>query len=200
MTTQQDERAEVARVLKDEAQYASHPRAKDAMMKAAALLQADAAPIDMVLYCPKCHTQHIDAPEPGKLISGGPSAGRVRQGWTNPPHKSHLCHGCGHIWRPSDTPTNGVIATASGKDADCAPVMAADAEVGGEAVASIRTWHKNGVQHAELWNWDRGIEQLPDGDHELFTRPQQAAPVHLTPEQVDAMDDTAEYAASKKTP
>lgn len=42
MTTQQDERAELIRVLKDEAQYASHPRAREAMMKAAALLQADA--------------------------------------------------------------------------------------------------------------------------------------------------------------
>lgn len=41
MTTQHDERAELIRVLKDEAQYASHPRAKEAMMKAAALLAAD---------------------------------------------------------------------------------------------------------------------------------------------------------------
>lgn len=41
MTTQQDERAELIRVLKDESQYASHPRARDVMMKAAALLAAD---------------------------------------------------------------------------------------------------------------------------------------------------------------
>jgi hypothetical protein len=65
-------------------------------------------PIDMVLHCPQCHTQHIDAPEPGQLISGGPSAGRVRPGWDNPPHRSHLCHHCHTIWRPADVPTNGV--------------------------------------------------------------------------------------------
>lgn len=65
-------------------------------------------PIDMVLYCPNCGKQHIDAPEPGKLISGGPNAGRVRAGWNNPTHRSHLCHSCGCIWRPADVPTNGV--------------------------------------------------------------------------------------------
>lgn len=52
-------------------------------------------PINMVLHCPRCHLQHIDAPEGS---------------WTNPPHRSHLCHGCGFIWRPADVPTNGVQA------------------------------------------------------------------------------------------
>lgn len=65
-----------------------------------------AQPIDMILHCPACHMQHIDAPEcnfPDKLAAA--------QGlWTNPPHRSHLCHGCGHIWRPADVPTNGVAA------------------------------------------------------------------------------------------
>jgi len=65
--------------------------------------------VDMILYCPKCNTQHIDAPD------------NRTTDWKNPPHKSHLCHGCGHIWRPSDTPTNGVLATASGKDSDTKP-------------------------------------------------------------------------------
>lgn len=68
------------------------------------------SPLDMVLYCPSCGLQHIDEPEHGHLISGGPNAGRVRAGWSNPPHRSHLCHGCGHIWRPADVPTNGVSA------------------------------------------------------------------------------------------
>jgi hypothetical protein len=40
-----------------------------------------------------------------------------------------------------------------------------------EPVANIRTWHKNGEQHAELWNWDKGIEGLPDGEHNLYTTP-----------------------------
>lgn len=61
---------------------------------------AAAEPIPMVLHCPKCGTQHVDAPEPEK-------------GWTNPPHKSHLCHACGTIWRPADVPTNGVAAIAT---------------------------------------------------------------------------------------
>ena len=78
------------------------------------------APIDMVLHCPKCHAQHIDAPEQvctypdckcaigfsGRLPVPEPVCPR----WTNPPHRSHLCHNCDHIWRPADVPTNGVAA------------------------------------------------------------------------------------------
>lgn len=71
------------------------------------------APIDMVLHCPKCHKQHIDEPEfKGDRIDAFPAfGGDPAMSWTNPPHKSHLCHGCGHIWRPADVPTNGVIDT-----------------------------------------------------------------------------------------
>jgi hypothetical protein len=79
------------------------------------------APIDMVLHCPKCGTQHIDAPEPEPecdcripIMEGAgqhsPSCSVFREVWTNPPHKSHLCHGCGVVWRPADVPTNGVAA------------------------------------------------------------------------------------------
>ncbi len=42
-----------------------------------------------------------------------------------------------------------------------------------EPVANIRTWRKNGELHAELWNWDRGIESLPDGEYDLYTTPPQ---------------------------
>jgi hypothetical protein len=56
------------------------------------------APIPMVLFCPACGTQHIDAPEP-------------ESGWENPPHKSHLCHACQTIWRPADVATAGVPYT-----------------------------------------------------------------------------------------
>jgi len=52
-------------------------------------------PIDMVLHCPVCRNQHIDAPEPAV-------------NWSNPPHRSHLCQVCGTRWRPADVPTNGV--------------------------------------------------------------------------------------------
>lgn len=58
-------------------------------------------PVPMVLHCPKCGVQHIDAPEP-------------ENGWDNPPHKSHLCHGCGTIWRPADVPTAGVASVSRG--------------------------------------------------------------------------------------
>lgn len=54
-------------------------------------------PINMILHCPACHEQHIDA---------------ASEGWVNPPHRSHLCAnpGCQTIWRPADVPTNGVAA------------------------------------------------------------------------------------------
>jgi hypothetical protein len=64
------------------------------------------APIDMVLHCPKCGKQHIDAPEEHWNR-------RYLYDWENPPHRSHLCHGCGYIWRPADVPTNGVYALAT---------------------------------------------------------------------------------------
>lgn len=69
---------------------------------------AAAIPIPMILFCPACGVQHIDAPEP----SLGPrfqDPGRSDE-WTNPPHRSHLCAGCGHIWRPADVATEGVAA------------------------------------------------------------------------------------------
>jgi hypothetical protein len=78
-------------------------------------------PVDMVLYCPKCNTQHIDAPESFESWQANPEPTYI--GWTNPPHKSHLCAECGHIWRPSDTPTNGVLKLESGKDTDTQPLQ-----------------------------------------------------------------------------
>jgi hypothetical protein len=64
-------------------------------------------PIDMVLHCPACHAQHIDAPS---FKARADKYGAEMDVWTNPPHRSHLCHACGHIWRPADVPTNGVRA------------------------------------------------------------------------------------------
>jgi len=78
-------------------------------------------PIDMVLHCPACGLQHIDAPEDERIepIYEGPDvADEVVVGWDNPPHRSHLCHGCGHIWRPADVPTNGVAAIKTRGNAD----------------------------------------------------------------------------------
>lgn len=65
-------------------------------------------PIPMVLHCPECGIQHVDKAEPEK-------------GWDNPPHRSHLCHGCGCIWRPADVPTDGVAAISTRGAADTWP-------------------------------------------------------------------------------
>ena len=59
-------------------------------------------PIDMVLHCPECGAQHIDA---------------VTETWPNEPHRTHLCGACGYRWRPADVATNGVAAVKTrGKD------------------------------------------------------------------------------------
>lgn len=71
----------------------------------------DPAPIDMLLWCPRCHTKHVD---------------EASEGWDNPPHRSHLCHACGCIWRPADVPTNGVhTITSAGKADNFDPAPAA---------------------------------------------------------------------------
>lgn len=51
--------------------------------------------IDMLLWCPVCHAQHIDA---------------ATETWDNPPHRSHECQHCKTIWRPADVATNGVLS------------------------------------------------------------------------------------------
>ncbi|HDR9026904.1 TPA: hypothetical protein QDB14_001074 [Burkholderia vietnamiensis] len=82
-------------------------------LTASPIEQQETAPIPMLLVCPRCGTQHIDAPEvePGRLISSGPNAGRAvapKVTWENPPHRSHMCHACGIVWRPADVATVGV--------------------------------------------------------------------------------------------
>jgi hypothetical protein len=62
-------------------------------------------PLPMLLFCPQCGTQHIDAPDEAK-------------GWTNPPHRSHQCQSCDCIWRPADVPTTGVLLIATSGKAD----------------------------------------------------------------------------------
>ncbi len=128
------------------------------------------APIDMVLHCPQCGMQHVDAPEDAECD------GEVVHsfGWSNPPHRSHLCHGCGHIWRPADVPTNGVQAIKTTGKADspiAAPQPPAAAQ---EPVAWLHTNRLGGVQAF--------TNEPPPGLKEqcqpLYTHPapQQAAP------------------------
>lgn len=82
---------------------------------------AACAPIDMVLHCPACGLQHIDAPEPelGPNVTGDGDMPL----WNNPPHRSHLCAGCGHVWRPADVATNGVRAVKTGGKDDSPPAL-----------------------------------------------------------------------------
>jgi hypothetical protein len=82
------------------ATYDGDPPANDYQLghlNALIVAQAELAtvPIPMLLFCPKCGHQHVDAPDPAK-------------GWDNPPHRSHLCDNCGVIWRPADVLTTGV--------------------------------------------------------------------------------------------
>ena len=94
-------------------------------------------PIDMVLHCRSCGKQHIDAPIACDMGVGCEESGRcyaVAQGcpdrctkWSNPPHRSHLCHYCGYIWRPADVPTNGVAAVKT-KGKNDSPVRKGKAE------------------------------------------------------------------------
>lgn len=84
------------------------------------------APIPMILHCPACGLQHVDraeahevdeCPASGEGCSFGPHGPEGQSQceycglpphWTNPPHRSHLCAGCGHLWRPADVATMGV--------------------------------------------------------------------------------------------
>ncbi len=83
------------------------------------------APIPMVLHCPACGLQHVDAPEAlADYVERRQNLKDKRPAWTNPPHRSHLCGGCGYTWRPADVPTNGVASvTTKGKN-DSAPLPA----------------------------------------------------------------------------
>ena len=105
--------------------------------------QADARkPIDMLLFCPKCGVQHIDAPE--RVSDGRPVL--YADAWTNPPHRSHLCHSCGTIWRPADVPTNGVAAIQTRGKAD--------------------TWDGKAEPRAEVTDW-QPIETVPKDGTEV---------------------------------
>jgi hypothetical protein len=77
-----------------------------------------AEPIPMVLYCPACGVQHIDAPEWTVERRPGPGDRAIHAAWTNPPHRSHLCGSCGCIWRPADVATTGVEAIQTRGKAD----------------------------------------------------------------------------------
>lgn len=101
---------------------------------------AEPAPIDMVLHCPKCGAQHVDAPEGTGTFYGTDENPVELMLWDNPPHKSHFCHACGYIWCPADVPTNGVLAINT-KGKDDSPIALAEPQesVDARPVAANRT-------------------------------------------------------------
>jgi len=131
-------------------------------------------PIPMILHCPCCGMQHVDAedrtpwpPVPPNVqiesFSGEAAGGALWTDgvtrypkWTNPPHRSHLCHYCGTVWRPADVPTTGVAAIATrGRDDTPAFATAGNRPLT-ERVAT--------VGEGAAVNWERGgPTQLPPG-------------------------------------
>lgn len=111
----------------------------------------EAKPIDMILHCPRCHLQHVDAPDD------------KTPDWTNPPHRSHLCHSCGFIWRPADVATNGVekITTRGSKDSEPPnpPATTAGGEV--ELPSNLVTFDSEPEDWLEL-AWTEFDREPPD--------------------------------------
>jgi hypothetical protein len=135
-----------ARKILETAYYAAQP---------IALTSAPAEPIDMVLHCPECGMQHIDAPEEDEYEDKS-GALRMKCDWTNPPHRSHLCHYCEHIWRPSDVPTNGVqaVKTTGKADSPIAPAETPQAAGAIDARERLTDAECDAVIHAVLGKLD----------------------------------------------
>ena len=77
----------------------------------------EAVPVKLILHCPECGLQHIDARGASTRWANNDHPPATTT-WTSPPHRSHLCHDCGHIWRPADIPTEGVAAIKTRGKAD----------------------------------------------------------------------------------
>ncbi len=108
----------------------------------AAPAAAPVQPIPMILHCPACHLQHIDAPD------------ERTPDWLNLPHRSHLCHGCGHIWRPADVATEGVAAIQTKGKADSpAPAQEPPAVERLQALPIIGTLHSIGGPGSGQFNY-----------------------------------------------
>ncbi len=112
-------------------------------------------PVPMVLHCPRCRLQHIDAPD------------ERTPDWQNPPHRSHLCHGCGLIWRPADVPTIGVERTQTTGKSDAPFTQPGDAVDPGRARGesnpllatarrNIRKFLSNASFKSEADRWSAG--------------------------------------------
>ncbi|WP_186139368.1 hypothetical protein [Burkholderia gladioli] len=135
-----------------------------AMLDAAPAAQvAEAVPIPMLLFCPRCGAQHIDAPE--TVSDSRPVL--YADAWTNPPHRSHLCHACGIVWRPADVATVGVASIETSGKADTwtkeTPWIGHNRPVA-QAVAADGSQVKDVVtrEQAEAWARQAGIHQFTE--------------------------------------
>ncbi len=89
---------------------------QDSLAEGLKAIQGSArVPIPMILHCPKCHTQHIDAPGETIEVRGGEVC---VDKWDNPPHRSHKCQKCNTTWRPADVCTTGVARIETKGKAD----------------------------------------------------------------------------------
>lgn len=160
-----------------------------------ALVREFGKPIDMVLHCPACGLQHIDKDNTEDLRIEAAETGRDREGdkeldrwledneWTNPPHRSHLCLGCKHIWRPADVPTNGVKAVSTTGKADSPIVPSSNQTLRHVAVIA----HSGGlaqlseadalaaVRRLTLAHWDKRHDQRKAVLNALYDSHQKAA-------------------------
>ncbi len=107
-----------------------------------AVAPEQAAPIPMLLFCPQCGHQHVDAPEP-------------ESGWTNPPHTSHLCANCKCVWRQADVPTDGVARLATYGSRDTWGVkQSPPIEQAAQEGAACEGWRCPGIGHPDVMDED----------------------------------------------
>lgn len=153
------------------------------------------APVDMLLFCPKCFEQHVDKAEPDVCQDCGHTQDEhgFKSGcgthlmncqcegfaaWLNPPHKSHRCTECNHVWRPADVPTNGVqkLGTSGKADGSATPISLkrlteenARLREGLEHYADKDSWERDRSRQFDLYSpnadgYDHARKILGDND------------------------------------
>lgn len=107
-----------------------------------------AAPIPMLLFCPECGLQHVDAPEPAR---------DGEEAWDNPPHRSHLCRGCGTVWRPADVATVGVASIQTTGQADNWDRFARTVAAGAVRTVTVAEVEKSFLRKLLSFAWELDI-------------------------------------------
>jgi hypothetical protein len=107
------------------------------------LEKAKTARVPLELKCPQCDMIHIDQDE-----------------WAHEvPHRTHLCHGCGNLWRPYPVGTVGVDVHAA-----CRETLDAALAIGNHAGcremldAALELADPRRLTLTDGWTWE-----LPDG-------------------------------------